>query len=166
MDSAANVYIADTGNLSGNQRIRKVSAGVITTIAGGGSSFPANGPATSADFNSYPSRGSLHSVAVDSGGNVYIADSGYNRIWLLTLSACAYSVTPTSLQAPASGGNFSVSIQTQASCPWAVSGFLPWVTVSGASSGAGSATVTVVVAANTSGATLNATFRLVAPPLS
>jgi uncharacterized protein (TIGR03437 family) len=160
VDSAANVYIADSGNLSGNQRIRKVSSGVITTIAGGGSSFPANGPATSVDFDSYPSRGSLHGVAVDSVGHVYIADGGYNRIWLLTLSSCTYSVTPTSLQAPASGGNFSVSIQTAASCSWAVSGFLSWVTVSGASSGAGSATVTVVVAANTSGATLNATLSI------
>ncbi len=97
---------------------------------------------------------------MDSVGNVYIADSSYNRIWLLTLSFCTYSVTPTSLQVPASGGNFSVGIQTSASCPWAVSGLLSWVTVSVASSGVGSAAVTVVVAPNTSGATLNATLSI------
>jgi len=35
VDSAGNLYIADSGNV----RVRKVSNGVITTVAGGGSSF-------------------------------------------------------------------------------------------------------------------------------
>ena len=72
MDSAGNLYIADTGN----DRIRKVSNGVITTVAGNGTSgFSGdNGPATSAQLN-HP-----HGVAVDSAGNLYIADTGNNRI--------------------------------------------------------------------------------------
>ena len=67
-DSAGNTYIAD----SGNNRIRKIdSAGVITTIAGNGTAGYSGdgGPATSAMLN-FPYR-----VAVDSAGNVYIADT-------------------------------------------------------------------------------------------
>ncbi len=72
MDSAGNVYIADTVN----NRIRKVSNGVITTVAGNGTAgFSGdNGPATSAQL--YNPIG----VAVDSAGNLYIADTDNNRI--------------------------------------------------------------------------------------
>ena len=66
MDSAGNLYIADTGN----NRIRKVSNGVITTVAGNGThGFSGdNGPATSAQLDD------PDGVAVDSAGNLYIAD--------------------------------------------------------------------------------------------
>jgi trimeric autotransporter adhesin len=71
VDSAGNLYIAD-----GNSRIRKVSKGVITTVAGNGrQGFSGdNGPATSAQLSG-PS-----SVAVDSAGNLYFADAGNLRI--------------------------------------------------------------------------------------
>src|ERR1035437_1426654 len=72
VDSAGNVYIADTYNY----RIRKVSGGTITTVAGnGGFRFSGDGgPATSASFN-LP-----QGMAVDSAGNLYIADTYNNRI--------------------------------------------------------------------------------------
>ena len=85
-DAAGNLYIADVGTLAGDvfitagsQVIRKVSNGVITTVAGNGTAgFSGdNGPATGAQLNS--SFQSL-SVGVDSAGSVYIADSGNNRI--------------------------------------------------------------------------------------
>jgi trimeric autotransporter adhesin len=70
VDGAGNLYIADTYN----QRIRKVFAGtgVITTIAGNGaSSYGGDGGlAPSAELN-YP-----QAIAVDSVGNLYIADVG------------------------------------------------------------------------------------------
>ena len=72
VDPSGNLYIADTKN----HRVREVSGGVITTLAGtGAAGFTGDGGlATSAALNS-PSG-----VAVDGGGNVYIADTGNNRI--------------------------------------------------------------------------------------
>jgi uncharacterized protein (TIGR03437 family) len=72
LDSAGNVYVADTFN----NRIRKVSNGVITTVAGNGTpGFSGDtGSATSAELYS------PGAVALDSAGNLYIADSGNNRI--------------------------------------------------------------------------------------
>jgi uncharacterized protein (TIGR03437 family) len=72
VDSAGNLYIADTSNF----RIREVSNGVITTVAGNGTQgFNGdNGPATSAQL--YDACG----VAIDSVGNLYIADGNGNRV--------------------------------------------------------------------------------------
>ncbi len=74
VDSSGNLYIADQNN----QRIREVvkATGNIITVAGNGSAGYSgdNGPATSAMLN-YPSG-----VAVDSSGNLYIADVYNNRI--------------------------------------------------------------------------------------
>ncbi len=147
VDSAGNLYIADEEN----NRIRKVSNGVIVTVAGNGTAGYSGdgGPATSAEL-SLPAV-----IAVDSAGNVYISDPD-GTVRVLTPPSCTYSVSPTALQAPTSGGNLTVGIQTAASCAWAVSGLPGWMTVSGASSGAGSASVTFAVVANNSGVPLGA----------
>ena len=63
VDAPGNLYIADTEN----QRIRKVSGGIITTIAGTGTAgFSGDGgQATSAQLN-YPDG-----IAVDEQGSLY-----------------------------------------------------------------------------------------------
>ena len=152
VDAAGNLYIAD----SNNNRIRKVSNGVITTVAGNGTQgFGGdNGPATSAEL-----AGAV-GVAVDSASDVYIADAFNNRIRALSpVGPCTYSVSPTALQAAAAGGSLTVSIQTTAICPWTISGLPSWITVSDAASGTGSATVTFEFFPN-SGATLSATISI------
>jgi uncharacterized protein (TIGR03437 family) len=76
VDAMGNVYIADTFH----NRIRKVStSGIITTIAGNGTQYYSGdgGSATSATLN-FP-----HDVAIDSSGNVYVADTFNNVIRLL-----------------------------------------------------------------------------------
>jgi sugar lactone lactonase YvrE len=72
LDAAGNLYIADLDN----HRIRKVDInGIITTVAGGGTSgLGDGGSATSAHLN-YP-----FGVALDAAGNLYIADAGNSRI--------------------------------------------------------------------------------------
>jgi uncharacterized protein (TIGR03437 family) len=80
--------------------------------------------------------------------------------------ACTYSLTPTSLQVPSSGGNLSVAIQTAADCLWAVSGLPNWITVSGASSGTGPATINFIFAPSISGAAASATITVAGVPLS
>jgi sugar lactone lactonase YvrE len=74
VDSAGNIYIADTEN----NRIRMVAAGtgIITTVAGNGTQGYSgdNGAATSASLYK------PYDVVVDSAGNIYIADTYNHRI--------------------------------------------------------------------------------------
>jgi uncharacterized protein (TIGR03437 family) len=74
VDAAGNVYVAD----SQNNRIRKISTdGTITTVAGPGSTagiLGDGGPATSATLSG-PAD-----VAIDSAGNLYIADTNNYRV--------------------------------------------------------------------------------------
>ena len=76
VDGNGNVYVADYNN----NLIRKItSAGVVTTLAGGGSpggtaAGHADGTGTSATFSA------PYGVAVDANGTVYVADSTNNLI--------------------------------------------------------------------------------------
>ncbi|HYA17706.1 MAG TPA: NHL repeat-containing protein [Bryobacteraceae bacterium] len=71
-DSQGNLYISD----SNNNRIRKVSGGIITTLAGNGTQGYSGdkGAATGAELNT-PAR-----ITVDPSGNIYIADTGNNVV--------------------------------------------------------------------------------------
>jgi sugar lactone lactonase YvrE len=71
LDVSGNVYVADQGN----NLIRVInSSGVVSTLAGSGALGAQNGMGSSASFD-LPSA-----VAVDKGGNVYVADFDNNLI--------------------------------------------------------------------------------------
>lgn len=78
LDGSGNIYIADVNN----GRIRKISAsGIITTIAGGGSNgLGDGGPATDAELNA------PYGLAIDTSGNIYIADCSNDRIRIVNIS--------------------------------------------------------------------------------
>ena len=75
VDSAGNVYVADTDN----NEIRKITpAGEVSTLAGSGQSGSRDGTGRAASFEN------PCGVAVDSAGNVYVADTDNNEIRKIT----------------------------------------------------------------------------------
>ena len=144
LDTFGNLYIADTSN----HAIRKVSNGIITTIAGTGApGFNGdNGPANAAQLNGPVG------IAVDAAGNIYFSDSGNHRVRLLTPSgpSCSASVTPSSYSTPYSGESLTVTISTPSTCPWSVEDLPAWV-ASSSSAGTGTATITLTISPNTGG---------------
>jgi hypothetical protein len=110
VDASGNTYIAD----SGNNLIRKVnSKGVMITVAGTGvvCSSPTaacgdGGPATSAQFNN------PYAIATDKNGNVYIADTGDNRVRAINVQASTVTIAGVSIPA----GQIATIIGTGAVC--------------------------------------------------
>lgn len=94
LDAAGNLYIAESTPVN---RIRKLApSGTITTVAGAGymGSLGDGGPAISA----YLSLGAAEAVgvALDSAGNIYIADPGHNRIRKVTVNGIISTVAGSS----------------------------------------------------------------------
>ena len=165
LSSPAGVAVVSSGDLwiadSGNDRVRLVSGGTITTVAGngtygfaGGNGAPTSatlgmpvGLAADASGDIYiteayrvlkVSKGKITSIAglnapqgvvVDSAGSVYVADPSSHRVVVLTpaAAACAVSATPAAPQYAATGGTFTVAIQTKASCSWTVENLPAWI---------------------------------------
>ena len=102
IDKEGNIYVADQAN----HAIRKISTdGSVTTIAGNGNSGDVDGAADAATFN-LPSA-----VAVDSKGNIYIADTYNNKIRKISpdglVSTIAGNGSAGNQDGPASEATFS-----------------------------------------------------------
>ncbi|HJT88176.1 MAG TPA: NHL repeat-containing protein, partial [Bryobacteraceae bacterium] len=104
LDSAGNLYIAE---FSGN-RIRKVGTdGTISTVAGSGiqSYFGDGGPATQAALNG------PFGVAVDAGGNLYIADTNNSAIREVTPDGTIQTIAGTGLAGYSGDGGPAANAQ-------------------------------------------------------
>ena len=102
VDPDGNIYVADRNN----SRIRKIStSGVITTFAGNGTNgFSGdNGPAIDA------SLGRPYGVAVDTNGNVFIADTNNNRVRRVALDGTISTVVGTGAEASYGDGGLAVN---------------------------------------------------------
>jgi hypothetical protein len=74
VDATGSVYVAEWSNFD----VRKIAGGTVTTLAGGGGSGFLDGTGAGARF------ATVKGVAVDSSGNVYVADAGNHAIRKVT----------------------------------------------------------------------------------
>ena len=111
LDSAGNLYIADTQN----HRIRMLApGGAISTIAGtGNAGFSGDGGAAAAAELNAPSQ-----VAVDTSGNVYIADTLNHRVRLVTTDGNIATIAGTG--DAAYNGDDGPAVQVALSAPGGV----------------------------------------------
>ncbi|HEY1496661.1 MAG TPA: hypothetical protein VGF49_19035 [Candidatus Solibacter sp.] len=87
-DGKDNLYIADTGNHS----IRKVTAsGVISTVAGNGTAGASGDEGAAANARLASPRG----VMVDDNGNLFIGDTGNNRVREVTADGILHTIAGT-----------------------------------------------------------------------
>ena len=109
VDGGGNVYIADTTS----RRIRKVdSTGMITTIAGGGTSYADSGPAVEARLVR------PFGVAVDEGGNVYITDAGDRRVRRIDSTGTITTIAGAGTEG--FSGDGGPAVEARLSGPWGV----------------------------------------------
>jgi sugar lactone lactonase YvrE len=101
VDGAGNLYVADTSN----HTIRAITAaGVVTTVAGlAGTAGAVDGTGTTARFN-YP-----YGLAVDSAGNVYVADSSNQTIRKITSAGVVTTLAGLAGSAGAADGTGSAA---------------------------------------------------------
>jgi len=113
LDAAGDLFIADTGN----NRIREISVqtGDISTIAGDGTAnFAGDGGAATVAELMAPAG-----VAVDLTGNVYIADTGNNRIRLVS-AATGFIATIAGNGTPALAGDGAAASAAELNHPSAL----------------------------------------------
>jgi sugar lactone lactonase YvrE len=100
-DSA--IYVADTGN----HAIRKIAGGMVSTLAGTGTTGFMDGAGASAQF------AGPQGVAVHGDGRVFVADYANQRIRLIdasgtvsTLAGAGPEATPTAVDGPGASARF------------------------------------------------------------
>lgn len=103
VDKDGNLYIAD----GGSNKIKKMSPeGVVTTLAGSGAAGGLiDGPGSTAAFNN------PFGVAVDSDGNVFVADTGNNAIRKISPDGLVTTIAGTGTAGSADGAGFTATFR-------------------------------------------------------
>jgi sugar lactone lactonase YvrE len=103
VDMCGNIFVTDNGN----NKIRKITPqGVVTTLAGTGTTGADNGPGSSATFSG------LNGITIDSNNNIYVADQSNHRIRMISnttgvVSTFAGNGTPSSVDGPVANATLS-----------------------------------------------------------
>jgi len=145
-DGLGDMFIADYSK----RQVYRVDAttGLLSPVAGSGAfGFSGDGgPAISAGFEG------LSGIAVDSLGNLLLADQYNYRVRFVDLSSPALIINPALANQPSSAGPGSMAITAPGpNTFWAASSNAAWLTLS-SSSGTGSGTLNYTVASNASSA--------------
>jgi sugar lactone lactonase YvrE len=100
VDAAQNIYVGYNGS------VRQITlGGLITTIAGGGSTLGDGGPATSANLTD------VNGIAVDSAGNIYLADTEHNLIRKVTPNGLITTLAGTGVAGNDGDGGLAIAAQ-------------------------------------------------------
>jgi len=102
LDSAGGVYIADTDNW----RIRRVTpAGIVSSVAGNGAygATGDGGQATNASFSD------VTDIALDSAGDLYIADASNHRVRKVTPGGIVTTLAGTGVQGSSGDGGLATN---------------------------------------------------------
>jgi sugar lactone lactonase YvrE len=115
VDTHGDVFVSDTGN----NRVREIlPSGIIKTYAGNGASCGRN-PAGATVTNNIPATSaslcSPTGLALDHSGNLYISDSGHNRVREVTTAGIIKAFAGTG--AYGSGGDGGQATSAQLSVP-------------------------------------------------
>lgn len=139
----------------------------ISVAAGGGCAWAATADAgwvaVSPDLGSGPSSVTLTVAANPAAASrsTTVAVAGSLVSVTQAGAACAFAVSSTTLNLPASGGSGSVSVATTAGCAWTAVSQAAWLTVS-PPSGLSAGKVTVTAAKNETGAARVGTVTIAA----
>jgi len=99
-DASGTIYIAD----SGNHKIRKISSsGILSTVAGSGTTGSADGIGTAASF--WGPTG----IAIDQDNNLIIADAGNNKIRKITPAGVVSTIAGSGTTGTADGAAASAT---------------------------------------------------------
>ncbi|MBK6588935.1 MAG: hypothetical protein IPG22_11625 [Acidobacteria bacterium] len=113
-----------------------VSNDAWITVTGGGSG---TGTGT-VSFSVQPNIGPARTGTITAAGQTFTINQG---------SGCTFSISPTSANASATGGNGSFALTTVAGCNWTAVSTVPWITITSGSSGSGNGDISFSVEANT-----------------
>jgi hypothetical protein len=110
------------------------------TISNAAASGTGNG---TVPFTVAANTGAARSGTITVGGKTFTVNQS---------GECAYNLSSLSANVPSTAGTTSFTVNTGTGCAWSVTNIASWLSVSGASSGSGTAAITVNIAANSGAA--------------